>query len=79
VNRLIHDEFPEHSRFCVKKSDSSANFAAGGIISSRTHDNLVCRDKNKLYVTSYVMVYKAVSHVTLPRMREPSPDPILFA
>jgi hypothetical protein len=33
--------------------------------------------KNKQQVTSYVMVYKAVSHVTLPRMHELSPTPTL--
>jgi hypothetical protein len=36
-------------------------------------------DKNKQQVTSYVMVYKAVSHVTLPHKRELSPAPILVA
>jgi hypothetical protein len=29
--RIIHDEFPQHSWFSVKKADNSANFAAGGL------------------------------------------------
>jgi hypothetical protein len=30
-------------------------------------------------MTGYIMVYKAVSHVTLPRMRELSLAPVLVA
>jgi hypothetical protein len=30
-------------------------------------------------MTSYVMMYKVMSHVTLPRMRELSPTPTLVA
>jgi hypothetical protein len=43
---------------------------AGGITDRRTHHK---------YVTSYVMVYKTMSHVTLPRMCELSPTPTLVA
>jgi hypothetical protein len=64
--------------FSAKKADDSANFAAGGIINRRKHNSL-CRDKNKHQVTSYVMVYKATNHVTLPRMRELSPAPTFFS
>jgi hypothetical protein len=62
----------------MKKAANSANFAAGGFINRRTHNSL-CRDKNKHYVTSYVMIYKVLSHVTLPRTRGISPAPILVA
>jgi hypothetical protein len=31
----------------VKKADNSENVAAGGIINRRTHNNSLCRDKNK--------------------------------
>jgi hypothetical protein len=65
--------------FSAKKADKRANFAAGGIISRGTLYNLLCRDKNKHQMTSYVMVYKAMSHVTLPRMYELSPAPTLVA
>jgi hypothetical protein len=64
--------------FSVKKADNSANLAAGGVINRRTHHNSPCRDKNKQQVTSYVMVYKAMSHVTVTRMRELSPAQSYF-
>jgi hypothetical protein len=54
----------------AKKLDDSANFAAGGIVNHSTYHNSLCRDKNKHYDTSYLMVYKAMSHETLRRMRE---------
>jgi hypothetical protein len=57
----------------MKKADNSMNFAAGAIINHRTHHNSLRRDKNKHQVTRYVMVYKAMSHVMLPRMCELSP------
>jgi hypothetical protein len=63
----------------MKKADNSANLAAGGIIHRMTHHNSLCRDKNKHNVTSYVMIYKAMSHMTLFRMRELSLAPTLFA
>jgi hypothetical protein len=63
----------------VKKADNSANFAAGGIVYRRTHHYSLCRDKNKHQMSSYVMVYKAMIHVTLPRMRELSPAPTVVA
>jgi hypothetical protein len=63
-------DFRSSNVFGVKKADNNANFAAEGLINRRTHHNSLCRDKNKHNVTSYVMVYKAMSHVTLPRMRE---------
>jgi hypothetical protein len=64
--------------FSVKKAyDHRANFAAGGIIIRRTHHNSLYGDKHKQWVASYVMVYKAMSHETLPRMRELSPLTIL--
>jgi hypothetical protein len=58
--------------FSVKKADNSANFAAGWVINCRTHNSL-CRDKNKHQVNSYVMVYKAMSHVKLPCMCKLAP------
>jgi hypothetical protein len=63
--------------FSVKKAVNNASFIAGGIIDRRTRRNSLCRDKNKHWVTNYVMVYKAVSHVTLPHMRELFPAPTL--
>jgi hypothetical protein len=65
--------------FSMKRADKSANCTAAGIISHRTHHNSLCRDKNKHKVTSYMMVYKAMSHVTLPRMRELFLAPTLLA
>jgi hypothetical protein len=64
--------------FSVTKADNSANFAAGGIINLRTHNSL-CIDKNKHYMTSYVMVYKATSRVTLSGTRKLSHAPTLVA
>jgi hypothetical protein len=64
--------------FRVEKADNIANFAPGGIINRRTHQNSVCRDRQEqTLVASYMMVYKALSHVTLPRRREPFPIPTL--
>jgi hypothetical protein len=64
----------------LKKADNRVNFTAGGIINRRTQYNSLRReDKNKHQVISYLMVYKAVSHVTLPRMRKPSLTPALVA
>jgi hypothetical protein len=63
--------------FRVNKADNSSNFAAGGIIDRRAQHNSLCRDKNKRYVTNYVMVYKIMSRATLPRMQELSPAPTL--
>lgn len=40
------------------------------IINHKTHCNSLCRDKKKHLVTSYVMVYKATSQVTLPHMQK---------
>jgi hypothetical protein len=65
--------------FSVKKADNSANFAAGGNINGRTHRNSLCSSKNKHYMTSYVMLYKAMSHVTLSHMRELFPATTLVA
>jgi hypothetical protein len=56
--------------FRVRKGDNIANFAAGRIIDHRTHHNSLCRDKNKHYLASYVMVYESVCRVTLPLMRK---------
>jgi hypothetical protein len=61
--------------FSVKKEDNSANFTAGGIISLRTHITH-CLDTTAIISSPvYVMVYKGMRHVTLPRMRELSPAP----
>jgi hypothetical protein len=65
--------------FSAKKTDNRVNFEAGKIINRMKHHNSLCRDKNKHCVTSYMLVYKAMSHVTLPRMRELSPAPALVA
>jgi hypothetical protein len=72
-------DFRSNQVFSVKKADNGANFAAGGIIGRRTHHNSLYRGENKHWVTSYVMVYKAMSHVTLPHMRELTPAPTLVA
>jgi hypothetical protein len=63
----------------VKKADLSTNFVAGEIINRMTHHNSHCRDKNKHYMTSYMMIYKEMSHAMLLRMREYSPDRKLVA
>jgi hypothetical protein len=63
--------------FSMKNADKSANFAAGGITNHGTHHSSFRRDKNKHWVTSYVMVYKAMWRVTLPRMPKLSPTPTL--
>jgi hypothetical protein len=44
-------------------------------LSIAEHMTYFRRDKNKHYVLSYMMDYKAMSHVTLPRMRELSHAP----
>jgi hypothetical protein len=72
-------DFHSSHVFSVKKADRGANFTAGEIISGGTYHNSVCRDKNKHQVTSYVVVYKAMSQVTLPRMREIFCAPALLA
>jgi hypothetical protein len=64
---IIHDGFSSTHVLGMKKEDNSMNFTAGGIINCRTHHNWQCRDKNKDYVTSYVMAYKAMIRVMLPR------------
>jgi hypothetical protein len=63
--------------FSVNKVGNNENFAAGVIIIAGRSS--LCRDKNKHYGTSYVMVYKAMSHVMLAHMRELSPAPALVA
>jgi hypothetical protein len=66
--------------FSVLKVDNSKDFQDDGIINYRIHHNSLCRDKNKHYVVSYVMVYKAMDHhVTLPCMRNISFAPTLLA
>jgi hypothetical protein len=70
--------FRSTHNFCVKIADIIANFAAGGTVNRRTHHNSFCRHKNKHWVTSYVMVYKAMSNVTLLGMRDISPIPTLL-
>jgi hypothetical protein len=54
----------------MMKTDYIPNFAIGGIINRRTQHNSLCKDKNKHWLTSYVIVYKALSHVTLLGMRK---------
>jgi hypothetical protein len=59
----------------VKEVDNSVNFAAGGILNHMGH-------RNSLSVRvsdSYVMVYEAVSHVTLLCMCKLYPAPTLVA
>jgi hypothetical protein len=63
--------------FTMKKMDNSSNLQIN--INHRTRHNSLCRDKNKHWVTSYVTVYEAVSHVTLPLMHELVPAPTLVA
>jgi hypothetical protein len=55
--------------FIMKKSDNSVNFTAGRIINHRTHHNSLCTDKNKHFITSYVMVYEAMRHVMPPHVQ----------
>jgi hypothetical protein len=43
-----------------RKWINSTNFTAGRIIKHKTHHNSLCRDKNKHYMTSYVMVYEVM-------------------
>jgi hypothetical protein len=68
--------------FSVKEAENSVNGAAGGIINCRTHRNSLCRDKNKLYVTSYMMVYKAINHVLevspAPTVAKDCPTPVFY-
>jgi hypothetical protein len=61
--------------FSMKKVGKSENFADGGTINHKTHHNSLCRDKNRHWVTSYVIFYKAVSHVMLSCMWG-SPQPL---
>jgi hypothetical protein len=70
-------DFSSANDIITKKENNSVNFAACRIINRRTHDSL-CGDENKHWVTSYVLVYKAMSHVTLLRMRELSLATTLF-
>jgi hypothetical protein len=60
--------------FSMKKVDNSVNYESGGIINCWTHHNSLCRDKNKYQMTSYGMVYKAMSHVMLPHIQEFTPS-----
>jgi hypothetical protein len=60
-------DFRSTRDFSAKKGDNSTNFAAGGIINSGTHHIALFGDKNK-----------AMSHVTLPHLRELSPAPTLL-
>jgi hypothetical protein len=59
--------------------DNCVNLAADGIFSRRTHYNSLCRDKNKHYGTSYMTVYKGMSHVILPCMHKLAPNMRLVA
>jgi hypothetical protein len=77
--RIMQDEFPQHSCFGVTKASKRANFTTGGLINRWKHHNSLCKNKNKHSMDSYVMVYKAMSRVTLPRMRELCPAPTLVA
>jgi hypothetical protein len=63
--------------FSMKKVDDIANFAGGMIINHRTYHNSLCRGKNKHQDTNYIMVQKAMSHVTLPGIRNLIPAPTL--
>jgi hypothetical protein len=58
--------------FSMKKADNSMNFTAVRIINRRTHRNSLYREEQTLGDQLW-MVYKAVSHVILPRMCELSP------
>jgi hypothetical protein len=53
----------------MKKTHKNWNLAAGRIMNHDTN-NSPCRGKNKHEMTNYMMVYEAVSHVTLRRMSE---------
>jgi hypothetical protein len=63
----------------MKEVNNNAIFAIGRFINCRTQHKSFCGDKNKDYLTSYVMVYKAMSRVTLTRTRDLSPDLPLVA
>jgi hypothetical protein len=56
-------DFRSSPVFSLEEAENDVTVVAGGIVNCRTHRNSLCRDKNKLYVTSYVMVYKAINHV----------------
>jgi hypothetical protein len=64
--------------FLALRKQLMVNFATGRL-SIAGHIIILCRDKNKCYVASYVMVYKAMSHVMLPHMHGLSPAPTLVA
>jgi hypothetical protein len=68
-------EFSFTQVLLVKKGDSCVNSAFGAFLSYRTHQNSLFQDKNKHYVTKYVMVYKVMIHVMLFRMCELYPAP----
>jgi hypothetical protein len=57
----------------------STNISTGRIIERKTHYNWLSKDIKKHLVTMYVMIYKAMSHVTVPRMRELFPAPSLVS
>jgi hypothetical protein len=63
----------------MNKLDKSVNFTAEGIINHRTQHNSLCKEKAKHCVTSYVMVYKAMGYMTLPRMWKLYRAPTLVA
>jgi hypothetical protein len=44
---IIHDGFPQHAYFGMKKVDNSSNVAAVWITNHRIHHKSRCRDKNK--------------------------------
>jgi hypothetical protein len=80
---ISHAQFPMdlHSTHVssMKKANNSKNFAATRLTNHRAHHNSFFRDKNKHFVICYVMVYKAMSHVTLPCMQELFPNSTLVA
>jgi hypothetical protein len=75
--REIYSGFPQHSCFCVKKADKSANSVAGGNINRTTHYNSV---ETRTNITWPVMWWFTMLQVMYAiRMRELSPAPILLA
>jgi hypothetical protein len=70
-------DFRTTHAFSVKKADNIAILAAGEIANCWIHHNSLCKEKNKHWMTSYVLVYKAKNHVTPPHMSELSLTPIL--
>jgi hypothetical protein len=61
---------PSPNPFYGFHSTHDESNAAGSIINHRTRYNSLCRDKKERQITSYVMVYKAVSYESQPHVHD---------